>query len=96
MKLIIGLFAGFALGGYLFNNMTDEQRAKVSSKASSAADRVKGSKVGETIADNASQVAGAASDRAVDAVDTAGDKATAAVSSDDSPSTTATATTPPA
>ncbi len=88
MKLFIGFLAGLFVGGYAFNNMNDDQRARVSGSVTSAAGKVKSSKIGSTISDNVSDVADVASERVADAVDTAGTKAADAVTGKSDTATT--------
>lgn len=88
MKFTSGLIIGAAVGGYLLYNMTPEQRDNVAARASSTVDKVKSSSAAQSITNNVSDVAGAASDRVADVVDTAGSKASDAVAPDSTPTTT--------
>jgi uncharacterized membrane protein len=82
MKLILGFFAGVAVGGYLASNMTELQRTKVGNVAGRAAGTVTRSKIVTAVTDNASKVTDEVSERVADAVDTAGDKIADTISAD--------------
>jgi hypothetical protein len=73
MKFFIGFIAGLAVGGFWVSNSTEEQRRRARSAATNAGRRIKGSKIGQTIDENASKVASTAGDRVTDAVDSTGD-----------------------
>ena len=73
MKLIIGFIAGLVVGGFWVSNSTEQQRRRAREAAATAGRRVKESRVGKAIDDNASKVASTATDRVVDAVDTTGE-----------------------
>ena len=73
MKLIIGFLAGLLVGGFWVSNSTEQQRSRAREAAERAGRRVKGSRIGQAVDDNASKVASTTGDRVVDAVDTAGD-----------------------
>lgn len=73
MKLIIGFIAGLVVGGFWVSNSTEQQRQRARSAAADAGRRIKESRIGQTIDDNASKVASTASDRVADAVDSTGD-----------------------
>lgn len=81
MKFSVGFIAGAVVGGYIAANLTDQQRADISSRASSAVEKVRGSTVGQAVTNNAAEVSDAASERVADAVDTAGTKLTDVVGS---------------
>lgn len=83
MKFIIGLLTGALLGGYIMNNLTEEQRASVAKKTASTVDKVKKSNVVSTVADNVADVSGAAGQRVADVVDAAGDKVTDVIAPDE-------------
>ncbi len=74
MKFSLGIIIGAVLGGYIINNLTDEQRSNVARKASKTVDKVKGNTVVSSVADNVSDVKEAANQRVADVVDAAGDK----------------------
>lgn len=83
MKLIIGFILGVAVGAYMADNSTDQQRRRAADTAARAGRRMKESSVGRAVTDNASQVADTAADRIVDAVDTAGDTVTEVIEAND-------------
>jgi hypothetical protein len=83
MKFFIGFIAGLAVGGFWVSNSTEEQRRRARAAATSAGQRIKGSKIGQTIDENASKVASTASDRVVDTVDSAGDALAGSISGGD-------------
>ena len=82
MKFTLGIIIGAVLGGYIINNLTEEQRNTVARKASSTVDKVKGNTVVSSVSDNVSDVKEAANQRVADVVDAAGDKVADAISSD--------------
>jgi len=82
MKFTLGLVTGALLGGYIMNNLTDEQRASVASKTSATIDKVKSSNVVSTVGDNVSDISEAAGQRVSDVVDATGGKVTDAISAD--------------
>ncbi len=82
MKFIIGFITGAAVGGYVVSNSTEQQRSRAAQAAADAGRRVKESRIGRAVDDNASQVAGAATDRVVGAVDSAGDVLTEKIDHD--------------
>jgi hypothetical protein len=73
MKLIIGFIAGCFVGGFWVSNSTEQQRRQAREAAVNAGRRVKESRVGKAVDDNASKLMSTTGDRVVDAVDTAGD-----------------------
>lgn len=90
MKFTLGFLTGLVVGAYLFDNMTAEQRSRVTSATSSAVDRVKKNKVAASVSDNVGSVADAASERVADVVDSAGEKVADAVSGSSEPDVGAT------
>lgn len=74
MKFSVGFITGAVVGGYIAANLTEQQRADISQRASSAVGRVRQSTVGQAISDNATEVAAAASERVAETVDSAGTK----------------------
>jgi outer membrane lipoprotein SlyB len=83
MKFLIGFIAGLAVGGFWVSNSTEEQRRRARSAATNAGQRITGSRIGQTIDENASKVASSASDRVVDAVDSTGDALADSISGGD-------------
>jgi hypothetical protein len=81
MKFSVGFIAGAVVGGYIAANLTEQQRADISSRASSAVGKVRDSTIGHSLTSNATEVGEAASERVADAVDTAGTKLTEVVGS---------------
>jgi hypothetical protein len=73
MKLIIGFIAGCFVGGFWVSNSTEQQRQRARDAAVGAGRRVKESRVGKAVDDNASKVAATAGERVADAVDTTAD-----------------------
>lgn len=73
MKLIIGFIAGCFVGGFWVSNSTDQQRRRAREAALNAGRRVKESRVGKAVDDNASKLAATAGDRVADAVDSTGE-----------------------
>ncbi|HSP28127.1 MAG TPA: hypothetical protein VLN74_06215 [Ilumatobacteraceae bacterium] len=73
MKLTIGFIAGLFVGGFWVSNSTEQQRRRAREAAATAGRRVKESRIGKAVDDNASKVASSATDRVVDAVDTTGE-----------------------
>lgn len=73
MKLIIGFIAGLVVGGFWVSNSTEQQRRRAREAAEKAGQRVKESRIGHAVGDNASKVASSATGRVVDAVDTTGE-----------------------
>jgi hypothetical protein len=73
MKLIIGFIAGCFAGGFWVSNSTEQQRRRAREAAVNAGRRVKDSRVGRAVDDNASKLVSTTGDRVVDAVDTTGD-----------------------
>ena len=73
MKLIIGFIAGLFVGGFWVSNSTEQQRRRAREAAATAGRKVKDSRLGKAVDDNASKVGSAATDRLVDAVDTTGE-----------------------
>lgn len=87
MKLIIGFIAGLLVGGFWVSNSTEQQRRKAREAAANAGRRVKDSRLGKAVDDNASKVASSATDRLVDAVDTTGDAVADTIGGGDSHAT---------
>jgi outer membrane lipoprotein SlyB len=87
MKFIIGFIAGLAVGGFWVSNSTEEQRRRARSAAANAGRRITGSRIGQTIDENASKVAATAGDRFVDAVDSTGDALADAIGGSDAHAT---------
>jgi hypothetical protein len=83
MKLIIGFIAGLAVGGFWVSNSTEQQRQRARSAATDAGRRIKESRIGRTVDDNASKVASTAADRVADAVDSTGDALAGSISGGD-------------
>ena len=83
MKFIIGFIAGLVVGGFWVSNSTEQQRQRARSAATDAGRRIKESRIGQTIDDNASKVASTASDRVADAVDSTGDALADSISGGD-------------
>jgi hypothetical protein len=83
MKFIIGFVAGLAVGGFWVSNSTEEQRRRARSAAADVSRRITGSRIGQTIDENASKVASSAGDRVADAVDSTGDALAGAISGND-------------
>jgi hypothetical protein len=73
MKLIIGFIAGLFVGGFWVSNSTEQQRRQAREAAVNAGRRVKESRVGKAVDDNASKLAATAGDRVADAVDSTGE-----------------------
>ena len=73
MKLIIGFIAGLFVGGFWVSNSTEQQRRRAREAAATAGRKVKDSRLGKAVDDNASKVGSAATDRLVGAVDTTGE-----------------------
>lgn len=84
MKLIIGFIAGLFVGAFWVSNSTEQQRRRAREAATSAGRRVKESRIGKAVDDNASKVASTATDRVVDAVDTTGDAMAGTIGNGDS------------
>jgi|GEM_PF-2687542 len=82
MKFSLGIIIGAALGGYIINNLSDEQRETVARKASTTVDKVKGNAVVSSISDNVGDVTEAANQRAAGAADAAGGKVADAISTE--------------
>ncbi len=83
MKLIIGFITGFAAGAFWVSNSTEEQRRRARTAASDAGRKIKQSRIGQSIDDNASKVASTAGDRVADAVDSTGDALADSISGGD-------------
>ena len=82
MKFSFGIILGAVLGGYIINNLTEEQRNTVARKAASTVDKVKGNTVVSSVTDNVSDVKEAANQRVAGVVDAAGDKVADVISAD--------------
>lgn len=65
MKFLIGIIIGSLLGGYLWTNVSPEQRET----ARNAVNRVEKSDVSQAVADGASDIAAAASERVAGKID---------------------------
>ncbi len=85
MKFSFGIIIGAVLGGYIMNNLTEDQRKSVARKASNTVDKVKGNTVVSSLSDNVGDVKDAASERVAGVVDAAGDKVADAISTDSAP-----------
>jgi hypothetical protein len=83
MKLIIGFIAGLFVGGFWVSNSTEQQRRSAREAAAKAARKVKESRIGKAVDDNASKVASSAADRVVDAVDSTGEAVADTIGVDD-------------
>jgi hypothetical protein len=73
MKLIIGFIAGLVVGGLWVSNSTEQQRRQARDAAANAGRRIKESRIGQAVDDNASKVASTTSERVAGAVDATGD-----------------------
>lgn len=82
---MMGFIAGLIVGGFWVSNSTEEQRRRARSTASETARKLKESKIGRAVDDNASKVASTASDRVVDAVDSTGDALSGALEHESTP-----------
>jgi len=96
MKFSLGIIIGAALGGYIMNNLSEDQRKTVSRKASTTVDKVKGNTVVSSVSDNVGDVTEAASQRVAGVVDAAGVKVADAISTDTASTDTASPGTAPA
>lgn len=73
LSLIARATRGLVVGAFWLSNSTEQQRRRAREAAERAGRRVKESRIGKSVDDNASKVASATSDRVVDAVDSTGD-----------------------
>lgn len=73
MKLLIGFIAGLIVGGLWVSNSTEQQRRKARDAATNAGRRIKESRIGQAVDDNASKVASTTTERVAGAVDATGD-----------------------
>lgn len=88
MKFSTGFIAGAVVGGYIAANMTQHQRSRVTSAASTIAGKVRDSTIAGAVGDNLTDVVDAASQRVSGVVDTAGTSVADAVAPNGSNSTT--------
>jgi hypothetical protein len=87
MKLFIGFIAGFVVGGFVVSNTTEQQRRKAREAAADTSRRLKESRVGRAVDDNASKVVSTAGERVAETVDSVGDSLSGAIGSDTAPAT---------